>query len=397
MELLSDINIKTRSGLTLLGIATWLNDIDIIKSLIKNGADVNMTTNYGWELYKYIPINYINTKFKNMKKFSIYKLLENDRTTISEVIRELNNLDISESFNYTPLMIASQRGNIEAVKLLANDYSLNFKSSSGFTALMLSASNNHIDVIKFLLEKGANVNEQTLGGGTALTIGIRNIEIVKLLLKHGANVNIKLHMTGENAVTMAFRYGNLEILNELNKYGAKSNKSVALYYACLGGHLNIVKSLLSRNESININIKGPAECTPLYIASLKGYLEIVRFLLEKGAIVDKQNEYGETPLLIAVKNGHIEVIQLLLEKGVNVNIQEYRFGDTALMLAVKNGYVEVVELLIKYGADINYRTKYGVSAIYLALKYNYTEVVQLLLNNKAYINHLSSSMKNLCI
>ena len=46
-------------------------------------------------------------------------------------------------------------------------------------------------------------------------------------------------------------------------------------------------------------------------AALGGHVECLRLLLEKGAAVDRANEWGDTPLFIAKALGHSSIVALL--------------------------------------------------------------------------------------
>ena len=105
---------------------------------------------------------------------------------------------------------------------------------------MMEAFYGHTEAIKFLLYNGANVNIKSNDGSTALMIAsscghtsqntIVNEHIfaspgvcignVKLLLNKGANVNEKSN-DGSTALKMAEKYGKIDIVEMLKKAGAK--------------------------------------------------------------------------------------------------------------------------------------------------------------------------------
>lgn len=72
-------------------------------------------------------------------------------------------------------------------------------------------------------------------------------------------------------------------VNGLDKAG-----NTALYWACHGGHLDIVKILLSQ-PNIELNQQNKLGDTALHAASWKGYADIVELLLAKGSRTDVLN------------------------------------------------------------------------------------------------------------
>ena len=73
-------------------------------------------------------------------------------------------------------------------------------------------------------------------------------------------------------------------------------------------------------------------------------MDIVRLLLERGALIDKAKDNGDTPLIIASEEGHVDTVRLLLEKGASIEEVD-NDGDTPLTTARDNGHSEIVHLL----------------------------------------------------
>lgn len=97
------------------------------------------------------------------------------------------NINKQDIFGRTALMWASNKGYTEIAKqLIDNGADVNIKNNNGFTALMSASMNNHIDIVKLLLDNNADVNVNN--GNTALTMAGRfgYIEIVKILKQYGA-------------------------------------------------------------------------------------------------------------------------------------------------------------------------------------------------------------------
>ena len=114
-----------------------------------------------------------------------------------------------------------------------------------------------------------------------------NILIVKYLVEHGADTN------------------------QENKDG-----DTPLFIACYNGHKNIVKYLVEHGAYINKENKNGE--TPLFYACLGGHESIVKYLVEHGAYKNLENFYGKTPLLIARSEGHENIVKYLEEHGTDI-------------------------------------------------------------------------------
>jgi len=242
-------------------MASGQGHMDIVKFLLKKGADINFKTDTVWV----------------MRSTSGY-----GHTGVVE------------------LMLTEWTENA--------DVYVKSKDFFGVTALVMASQNGHTEVVKLLLENGADVNMKIkLFGETALWLASQNghAEIVKLLLDKGADVNVK---------------ANDEILrqNFVGHFKGYEDCSVtALWMASQNGHPEVVKHLLAANADVNaantIN-----NATPLFIASTKGHIEVVKLLLEaKAEINSKSNLAGrdDTPLSIAKRMGHKQIVELLEKAG----------------------------------------------------------------------------------
>jgi len=135
----------------------------------------------------------------------------------------------------TPLMIAAIQGPLENVqKLLNAGADVNTKTSgsvTGSTALMAAVGAQRYDIVKTLLLAGAAINAKTgsstISNITALMLAAEtgNKAIVQLLL---LSPDTDIHAEdskGKNALIYAYISGNLEIIQELIQFGAKTNYS----------------------------------------------------------------------------------------------------------------------------------------------------------------------------
>lgn len=77
------------------------------------------------------------------------------------------------------------------------------------------------------------------------------------------------------------------------------------------------------------------------------------FFIQKGADLNKTDDFGLTPLLWACANGQLITVKYLLEMNVDPSIVG-NHGENALLFSSCYGYSEIVKLLLQLGMDVNY-------------------------------------------
>jgi len=93
--------------------------------------------------------------------------------------------------------------------------------------------------------------------------------------------------------------------------------------------------------------------TPLWMAAQNGHVQIVQTLLTRDDIdVNKHNNQDATPLFIASYFGKVEVVRLLLSQpNIDINNITTTRGDSALGMATQYNHTEVVQLLTEADAQ----------------------------------------------
>lgn len=140
------------TNLTPLITAVEMNDIELVKIILKAGVDVNLTMTYDsskW-LEKYSSeIMGIDTETKKFKKMS-----EDFCKETKKGISFMDSLNIGMS----ALMKAAERGNLEIVKILIEDYNAEINAKNDiqkWTALDFAIAKKNAEVIDYLKSKGA--------------------------------------------------------------------------------------------------------------------------------------------------------------------------------------------------------------------------------------------------
>lgn len=179
----ADINGKDKNGNNAL---VYCSDYGyakgIAKLLVDNGIEINhrnkdgetalekITNNYHFEMAKYLVENGADYK-------SINKALVESCSRNSWKFTKSNQTKADEFLNY----------------LISYNADVNTKNSIGVSALQNAVLMDKLETIKTLLCNGADINYKNDLGSTALMYACKkeNLEITNLLIDNGANVNIK--------------------------------------------------------------------------------------------------------------------------------------------------------------------------------------------------------------
>ncbi|XP_037979905.1 osteoclast-stimulating factor 1 [Motacilla alba alba] len=107
----------------------------------------------------------------------------------------------------------------------------------------------------------------------------------------------------DNPLHEAAKRGNLSWLrecldNRVGVNGLDKAGNTALYWACHGGHKDVVDVLLTQ-ANLELNQQNKLGDTALHAAAWKGYTDIVEMLLEKGARTDLKNNEKKLALDMA--------------------------------------------------------------------------------------------------
>ncbi|ELK29148.1 Kinase D-interacting substrate of 220 kDa [Myotis davidii] len=338
LEKCKDVDERNECGQTPLMIAAEQGSLEIVKELIKNGANCN-----------------------------------------------LEDLD-----NWTALISASKEGHLHVVEeLLKCGANLEHRDMGGWTALMWACYKGRTDVVELLLSHGANPNVTGLYSVYPIiwAAGRGHADIVQLLLQNGAKVNCS-DKYGTTPLVWAARKGHLDCVKHLLAMGADvdqegANSMTALIVAVKGGYTQSVKEILKRNPNVNLTDKDGN--TALMIASKEGHTEIVQDLLDAGTYVNIPDRSGDTVLIGAVRGGHVEIVRALLQKYADIDIRG-QDNKTALYWAVEKGNATMVRDILQCNPDTEICTKDGETPLIKATKMRNIEVVELLLDKGAKVS-----------
>ena len=243
--------------------------------------------------------------------------------------------------------------------------------SGGLTPLVFAAREGDSESAKVLLDAGADVNQTTEYGWTALLVATnnRNYKLGAMLLERGANPNIAnkggwtpLYLATDNRNIEGGDYpvpkpdmDHLEYIRLLLGKGADPNQQVK-------------ENTLSRTIFTMQWFFEPG-ATPFIRAAQSSDIELMKLLLSHGADPKIATDHNDTALTAAggigwvegvtyetSRKNNLETVRLLLDLGLDPNAAN-NDGRNALMGAAGKGRNEIVQLLVDRGARLDARDK----------------------------------------
>lgn len=184
---------------------------------------------------------------------------------------------------------AIQNGNLDMARLYLSkgaDINCDNCSQDNLTPLMNRSAGYPIEHVKFLIENGANINQQKANGITALMLaaGSGATGTITLLIGNGADVSLT-DQNGNDALFYSMRvFGFWQAWRENDN----SDQSTLL-----------VKYLVSKGASINQ--QGNDGISPLMFLASRCYPEATKLFLSLGADPNLKTKLGETALMLVEK------------------------------------------------------------------------------------------------
>jgi len=196
------------------------------------------------------------------------------------LISEGADVNVKSVNGWTPLHHAADRGHREMVELLlAHDADVNVYESNVKTAAEYAMKRNHTEIVQLLISKGADISP------LHFAIYMKDEARARSLIEGGADVN-KRTPDGAILLNRALSAGFTEIAELLIAKGADVNVKSSwdwtpLHGAAEEGYKDIVELLITAGANVNVRDKGGR--TPLWYAENKEHTEIAEMLRKRGA------------------------------------------------------------------------------------------------------------------
>jgi len=179
-----------------------------------------------------------------------------------------------------------------------------------------------------------------------------------------------------------------------------------LHIAAAKGHKRVVEALIHHSD-INSQ-EAPNRWTPLHYATIGGHVEIIATLLSKNADIYAQDTREDSPILLAyyhsdprvfeefqkqlplftaIRSERLDHAQELIFAKLDLERRDGNFWNrTALLYAIATGTQKMVQLLIDAGANLHAMNCKGEDALSYAKvwgRFDITEIIKKALNKEA--------------
>lgn len=285
---------------TLLMVASKLGHLDVVRYLLKHGADVNTAATQG----------------RRQGTTSLHLAAGAGHVEVARLLlRAGGGVNTKECHGRTPLITAAGHGRMATVRLLLEVAAdLTVFTKKGATGLCKAAEHGHCEVVEQLLNCGAPSGPSegcSPGGKTHLmtplcqAIGGATPEsgVIQLLLERGSAQQFQGEI-GRRALLLSVK------------------KDYAFAVADMVG-----------KQSMDPNARTDHGWTLLQIAAHLGHLDTADVLLRHKADPNKSDKHGRTALHVCTTG---EVTNLLLQFGANICAKDVS-GRTPLVCACKHG------------------------------------------------------------
>ena len=305
------VNAAQGDGMTALHWAAVRDDLEMLRQLLKHGADVTASTREG---------------------------------------------------GITPLFLASSNADAAMLEaLLKAGADPNTTNGNGTTVLMQAAAAGNPDAVKVLLEHGARVNAtESAHKQTALMFAaaLNRAQVIRLLIANGADPRL---------VTSAREAEKVRVDQDGHVMYQPPTKDTP----ATGQN----KSATPEQTAQALKDAARLEETDLELLGRALGFTSVQFLPSKARPrpappvfrrIGPQFVGGMAALHYAAREGHMDAAQALLEGGADINqVDANKFSP--LVLAIVNGHLDLAKYLLNRGADPNVATLSGLTALYATI------------------------------
>ena len=406
----ADINATNKSGITTLIVACWKVNVEAINVLLKAKADCNITDATG------------ETCIHHAVHVGCSK------ETLQAIIDHGADVNATDNYKRTALMIGCQNDNVEAITVLlsagadsntadinggtwmhyaafggcsketlqsiiGNGAEVNVRDKYNATALIVACGKGNEEAINVLLSTEANCNITDADGATCFhhaVFGGCSKETLQAIINHGADIN-----AGDNNNRTPLMIGcwkdNVEAINVLLNAGADSrivdvNGATCFHHAVLGGcSKGTLQAIIDHDTDIDAADNNNR--TALMIGCWKDNVEAINVLLNAGADSRIVDVNGATCFHHAVLGGCSKgTLQAIIDHDTDIDAADNN-NRTALMIAFNKDNVEAIDVLLNAGADSNIPCADGTTSIHHAVHGGCSkETLQAIISHGADIN-----------
>eukprot|EP01135_Chromosphaera_perkinsii_P003434 Nk52_evm3s243 gene=Nk52_evmTU3s243 len=376
LEAGADIEFRDAEGRTALAIAAFFGEMEMVKLLISNGANVDSQDN----------------KKKNIVMHALYSLRPGEGKSPKGGQHEESQLELIKN-----------KEALRLVKYLTIECNANLEllDNSNNTVVHVACRHRRADCLEFLVMR---VPGQVLARNcrqelplhfacTADLGGFNDCACVEVLLKHGGlkKTNEMKNEKGKTPLDLAALTGCEQevsiifiryILVELAKH---CSTCTTVMTAAERGHRSCLEFVLPYLSSVNKIFNDVGESL-LYVCVERAHLPCVKYLVEElDADVNLKNDDLKAPVHAAAERKNVLMIKYLVAHGANIDVFGGKLDKTPLQIAMESGSDEFVADMLdeKINANPGFNNGVDLSMLHIACqRNNNTKVVSMLLESK---------------
>ncbi|XP_048254580.1 putative ankyrin repeat protein RF_0381 [Haliotis rufescens] len=371
-----DINSRTKCNRTPVMMAANRGYRDVFAVLVSKGADVSLRDQRGNNILLYTcaggqveMVKYV----LSMNKVDINRRGQHGWTSVMVAAR-LGNREIRDRRERTPVMAAACAGHKDVVKLLINAGSnVSLVEDHGYNILHIATCIGHVAMVKYILSQNIlDINSRTKCNRTPVMMAANRSyrNVLAVLVSEGADVSLR-DRRGNNILHYTCAGGQMEMVKyvlslnkvDINRRGQHGWTSVMV--AARLGNREMLDLLMSKGSNVSLTAK--EETNILHAACIGGHLEMVKYVVSQYFVdINSRRWNGKTALMISAQWAHREVFDFILRRGGNMSMVTYN-GENILHLVCTKGTLDMVKYIFsKNLLNINARTKQGDTAALIA-------------------------------
>ncbi|XP_071098531.1 serine/threonine-protein phosphatase 6 regulatory ankyrin repeat subunit B-like [Haliotis cracherodii] len=386
---LFDLNSRGQDGRTAVMYAAVNGRRRAFDLLVSNGADITLKDDYKNTVFnlactggnmsiveRLLPEYEINSRGHIERTAIMEVALAGKRHVFDFLVSKEADLKLMDAYTDTVLHCACQGGNTAIVEYLREILDINEKGQNSLTPVMHAARAGQKNVFNLLVSQQDELNllDKTRNNLLHLACQGGNHFIIMYLLPL-----FDVNGPGEDGWTpimMAALSGKMDAYDLLASNGGIPSLTTAqndnvLHAACQGGNKAIVRKVI---DIFDINTRGRNGSTPLMRAVIGGHISVLKFLMSRSADHTLVDNDGLTLLHLACKYGHLDVVKHISDR-FDINTKD-KAGLTCLMTSVLYGKVAVFEYLQSRDTDLSLVDNEGDDALNLALKVDCKQIIE---------------------
>jgi ankyrin repeat protein len=397
LQLGADANYKSPAGLSVLSLATRSGGVELVKTLLKAGANVmdrnganalayDLAVNCGhYELIGLL-IAHMNQVVPLVDRQAEDGTTALMRATVAADVNQIKDLlaagaDASrrDRQGESPLSYAVTHDLREVVQVLrsAGAERLPGDKVIGHESIVHAGNQGSLGTILDLLDSGAPIDVTDADGDTALTAAAVHPGVVNVLAKRGADLSHR-NNEGRTAYMIAAASNRIRMMQALKEAGSPIDEPEELDgITQVQAMLNALKAKASDDHTAESDGDSENEMDgdDLLMACLTGDALSVSRQIAAGTDVNYLNEEGRTALAMVIQGlmqGEVsrrrernfeQILDVLLEAGADPTVGEFPY----LVFAAMGKRLHLVNALIRAGAHVDRTIGEGQTALFMAL------------------------------